>query len=425
MSGGRLRLMACCVAGLCLAQISATARAAEGEDWPRWRGPRGDGTWKGPKLPDQWPEQGLRKIWSRPVGGGDAGVVVSGGRAFTMDFQKAQESERILCFDAATGARRWEHAYPVSYRGLQHNNGPRAAPTIDGGRVYAIGAVGHIFCLDAATGKVLWSREAVADLGAKMPTWGFAASPLIFGDSVIMHLGAEPNGCYIALDRDSGKEIWRSIADRCGYCTPILIEHGGITQMIGWTPDNIRGIDPRDGKSLWATPYKVTYGVSIASPIFHEGIVFVSGYWEGSKAILLGPAPSDAKLLWEDTGLRGEMSQPLYRDGFVYLLDRTEGLRCFRLKTGEKLWSDDHRMTPKGRDPQASLVWVGDGDRAIILNASGELILARLNPSGYQERSRTKIIGKTWAHPALAGSRVFARDASELVCMSLMEDAGK
>ncbi|MFZ2640897.1 MAG: PQQ-binding-like beta-propeller repeat protein, partial [Verrucomicrobiia bacterium] len=178
--------------------------------------------------------------------------------------------------------------------------------------------------------------------------------------------------------------------------------------------------DPRDGKPLWAVPYPVTYGVSIASPIFHEGIVFVAGYWQGSKAIQLGPGPTDAKLRWEENQfLRGEMSQPLCRDGHVYLLDKTHGLTCFELNTGKKLWDDANRMTPKGRDPQASLVWLNNADRAIILNASGELILARLNPAGYHEQSRAKIIGKTWAHPAFAGRCVFARNEIELVCVEL------
>ena len=429
MARERLCVVATCLIGwLTTGALTGMAGAASpqaaGEDWPRWRGPRGDGTWNGPRLPEKWPEKGLHKLWSQPIGGGDAGITVVARSAYTMDLQKSPEAvERVLCFDGASGELRWAHSYGATYRGLQHGNGPRAAPTVSDGHVYTIGAIGHIFCLDAATGKVVWSRDAVADLGAKMPTWGFAASPLVFEETVIVHVGAVPDGCYVALDRKSGREIWRSVSDRCGYCTPILIRHGDATQMIGWTPDNIRGLDPRDGKPLWAVPYKVTYGVSIASPIYQEGIVFVSGYWEGSKAIRLGKTPSDAALLWEDADLRGEMSQPLYRDGHVYLLDRSSGLNCLRLQTGERLWNDGHRMTPRGRDPQASLVWLNDGDRAIILNAEGELILARLNPAGYQEQSRTKIIGKTWAHPAFAGRSAFARDGRELVCVSFLDPA--
>ncbi|MBI5828409.1 MAG: PQQ-like beta-propeller repeat protein [Chloroflexi bacterium] len=405
--------------------MCATLHSASAEDWPRWRGPRGDGTWNAPKLPAKWPEGGLRQLWKQPVGGGDAGVTVADGRVYTMDLQKEPaEVERALCFDAASGKPLWTHTYAVAYGGLQHANGPRAAPTVSDGRVYTLGALGHLFCLDAATGKLIWSKDMVREHGARRPMWGFAASPLVFENLVIVHTGAEPDGCYIAFDRKTGKQIWRSVADRCGYCTPIIINHNSQPQLIGWTPENIRGLDPRDGKPLWAVPYKVTYGVSIASPVFQEGIVLVCGYWEGSKAVRLGKTATDAALLWEENQyLRGEMSQPLYRDGHVYLLDKSNGLTCFKLATGEKVWDDGHRTTPKGHDPQASLVWLNNGDRAIILNAEGYLILARLNPAGYDEQSRTKIIGKTWAHPAFAGRCVFARDGRELVCVSLLEAA--
>jgi hypothetical protein len=164
----------------------------------------------------------------------------------------------------------------------------------------------------------------------------------------------------------------------------------------------------------------VTYGTSIATPIFQEDIVVVSGYYEGSKAIRLGPAPGNAKVIWHDRlNLRGLMSQPLYRQGHVYLLDRRHGLTCFELQTGKKLWDDGNRMTPKGRNPQATLVWTGHRDQAVILNSDGELILARLNPGGYQEQARTSIIGPTWAHPAYMGNAVFARSDRELVCVLL------
>jgi outer membrane protein assembly factor BamB len=134
----------------------------------------------------------------------------------------------------------------------------------------------------------------------------------------------------------------------------------------------------------------------------------------------LRPCPDDVKLLWEENRfLRGVMSQPLYRDGHVYLLDKTNGLVCFELATGRVVWTGKHQLTPRGRNPQANMVWLGDTDRAIVLNASGELILIRLTTNGYSESSRTKIIGETWAHPAFAGNDVFARDDQEIVCVQI------
>ena len=319
-----------------------------------------------------------------------------------------------------TGKGLWAHAYPVRCQGLSYANGPGATPTVHGKRLFALGAVGHLHCLDAATGAVLWSRDLARDLKARPPGWGFAASPVVFEDLLILHAGAEPDGCLVALAIQTGKEVWRSLPDPAGYATPILIEHEGKPQLVCWTPTNVRGVEPRTGRRLWAVPFEVTYGTSIATPIFQEGTVLVSGYYEGSKAIRLGPSPPGAEVAWQDRlNLRALMSQPLARRGHAYLLDRRHGLTCLELKTGKKVWDDGHRSTPKGRNPQATLVWLGETGRALILNSDGELILASLTPAGYQEHGRAGIIGPTWAHPAYAGDCVYARDDSELVCVLL------
>lgn len=394
------------------------------EDWPRWRGSHGDGTWYAPRLPDKWPANGLTRRWRQPIGGGYAGVVVSDGLVYTMDRQSSPaEVERVLAFRADDGEPVWQHSYPVTYGDLDYGNGPRAAPTIFEEHVYTLGAVGHAQCLDARTGELIWSKDFVRDHGAQLPEWGLAASTVIVDNLVILQPGVRPNGCLVALDRETGREMWRASTDPAGYATPILIEHAGGKQLICWTPENVIAVQPHDGKILWSIPYKVTYGVAIATPIFAEGIIFVSGYWEGSKAIRLGDKPNEAELLWEnERELRGLMSQPLYRQGHVYSLDKTLGLTCFELASGRKLWDDGNQLTPRDRNPQASLVWLGDDDRAIALNANGELVLFRLRPSGYVEESRTKIIGPTWAHPAYADNAVFARDDNELVCAELPVD---
>ncbi len=402
--------------------ITAVLTPSLAEDWPQWRGPRSDGTWNGPKLPDVWQTDGLKRRWKNPIGGGYSGITVAGDRVYTMDREKLPKppkdqpeapdgDERTLCYDAASGKLLWSYKYPTRYGQLDYGNGPRAAPTVHDGRVYTLGAVGHLHCCDASSGKVLWAKDLVKEYKSRIPMWGLAASPVIDDERIIVHAGGEQNACYLAFHRLTGAEVWRSLPDPAGYCTPILINAPSGKQLVGWTPENVRGMDPRTGKLLWTVPYKVTYGVSIATPIFHENIVLVTGYWEGTKAIQLGPASTDAKLIWDDDHhLRGLMAQPLYRDGYVYSIDKQAGLTCFKLKTGKKLWDDGNKMTPRGRNPHASMIWLGDGDRALILNSAGELILARLNPSGYHEQSRTKILdGEVWGHPAFAGRCIFAR----------------
>ncbi|HVK07734.1 MAG TPA: PQQ-binding-like beta-propeller repeat protein [Gemmataceae bacterium] len=426
-------------AALAIALLTAGVVAAE--DWPRWRGPRGDGTFNAPQLPAEWPAGGPKSVWRQPVGGGYAGISVANGRVYTLDLEKPitptkddapDGTERVLCFDTATGKPIWSHKYPVRYGDLGgYANGPRCTPTVHDGKVYTLGAVGHLLCLDAATGKVIWERDTVKECGARVPMWGFAASPVIDGERVLAHVGARPNGSVIALDLRTGKEVWRSLPDDAGYSTPVLIEPKSGRQLVVWTPENINGLEPETGKRLWSVPHKENYGVSIATPIFRDGILFVTGYWEGAKAIRLGEKPTDAELVWQDRRqFRGLMAQPLYRDGHVYTIDKGYGLTCFELKTGKKIWDDDNRLTPRGRNPHASIVSLGDTDRVLALNAVGELVLARLTPEGYDEQSRTKVLnGRVWGHPAFSGRHMFAKTDGaeawqnagphELVCVDL------
>ncbi|HUE69600.1 MAG TPA: PQQ-binding-like beta-propeller repeat protein [Pirellulaceae bacterium] len=409
--------------------LAVSVITAQAEDWPRWRGSRGDGTWTAPPISEKWPAEGLEPVWKQPLAPGYSGISVSAGRVYTMDRPWADaekktpaDEERIVCFDAASGEPLWEHRYAASYAKIDYPKGPRCTPTVHDGRVYTLGTAGHLHCLDAATGEVLWSHDLVAESKAQVPMWGLAASPVIEKDLVIVHAGLAGGGCYSAYDRLTGKEVWRSGDDPAGYGTPIVVDHAGIRLLVGWNPEHVVGINAADGELLWKIPYKVTYGVSMATPIFHEGIVLVCGYWEGSKAIKLGEKPEQAELLWEDNRyLRGVMDQPLYKGGIGFLLDKQHGIVGFRYADGEKLWTDDNRLHPRDRNPQVSMVWLGNTDRAIALNAQGELILIRLTPEGLIEQSRTKIVGNTWAHPAYAGEHVYARDDEQIVCVRLTD----
>lgn len=391
--------------------ILALACPAAANDWPRWRGPLGDGTWA--QAPALARDGGVERLWHQPIGGGYSGVTVAGGRVYTMDRQGETPAvtERVLCFDAATGQPLWTHAYAADYADLDYASGPRASVTIADGKVWTLGASGHVYCLDAATGAVIWSVDGMGALGAKRPKWGFAASPVIWKETVIVHLGL-PGGGFVAFDKSDGTERWRGSADPAGYCTPVFTREGDRDVMIVWTPEHIQSLDPDSGKLNWEFPYKISEGVSIATPIVHEGLVFVAGYWHGSKALRL----ADGSLAWEDNEhLRGLMSQPLYRGGVAWLLDKQHGLVAFDWKSGKKLWDDAHTLTPAGRDPQVNLVWLGSSDGILALNANGELIHGTLGTGGFEEIWREQLIGKTWAHPAFAGDRVYARDDRSLI----------
>lgn len=383
------------------------------EDWPRWRGPNADGGWNPKDIPADIARKEPVRLWKQEISAGFGGVTTSNGRVYVMDRLKPpKEVERLLCFDAESGRNIWQQSWEASYGSMEYGTGPRSSVNVTDGRAYALGATGVALCLDAVTGQVLWQVDTVKTFGAKIPKWGFAASPVIDGNRALLHVGAKA-GSVIALDKTSGKEVWRGGPDPAGYCTPEIISHAGTRQLIAWGPEHVQSLDPDSGRVNWLFPYKITYGVSIAQPLYRDGIFLVSGYWHGAKALQLGKS---ATLLWENpTEICGLMSAPLYKDGVVYMLDKTRGLQAFELKTGRILWSDDNTLTPKDSNPQMSLVWMQESTNlAALLNASGELIYVTLKPEKCEELARWQIIGKTWAHPAFAGNRIFARSDKEL-----------
>jgi outer membrane protein assembly factor BamB len=410
-------------------------------DWPSWRGPRGDGSWNAPRLAEKWPSDGLQTDWSADIGGGYAGISVANGRAITMDRQVSPASEkdadsiaaddakteleRVLCFDLKTGDRPWTFEYEQPYGDLAYGSGPRAAPTIHGNAVLTLGALGKLFCLNVTDGSEFWSHDLVKEFKGRPPMWGYAASPLVYQDTVIVFAGGTDGFCVVAFDLKTGELKWNSLSDKAGYSWPVPVRQKNQTQFVCWTPSHIRGIAADDGRPLWNVPYEVAEGVSIATPIIHDDIALVCGYWAGSRAVKLDSKPENSKLLWEENRyLRGLMSQPLCRNGYGYLLDKQYGLTCFELKTGKKLWDDKNTLTPRARNPQASIVWLNeegntDRNRIIALNSEGELALATASPDGFKEHARSRIIDPTWAHPAFVGHRVLARSDQKLVCVRL------
>lgn len=397
---------------------------ADDLSWPQFRGSNADGRWNPSDIPTNIADQEPTRLWATEIGSGYGGVTVAENRVFLMERRtQPSEQESVICHDGATGKLLWRHDWPVRYGKLPYGTGPRASVLLDTvqRRAFAFGAMGIAVCLDLDSGTPLWQIDTGAAFGAKAPEWGFAASPVLIADSLILQIGAQPNGAVIALDPGTGAERWRSGPDPAGYATPMLIEHAGRSQLIVWGPKHIQSLDPATGDLFWKYPYPITYGVSIAQPLFHEGLLLVSGYWHGTKCLRLGDSPKVVELAWEnETDLCGLMSAPLLRDGTVFMLDKNHGLQGFDLATGKIHWSDDNTLTQGSRNPQFSLVWMKESEGlAALLNAEGELVYLKLSTGGFTELARHQILGKTWAHPAFVGNRLYARSDTSLVAWKL------
>ena len=165
------------------------------------------------------------------------------------------ESERVHCFDWETGETLWSHSYECRYGGFGYRAGPRASVLIDDGRAYSLGAAGHLFCFDAADGKVLWSRDLNAEYEIRMPNWGIAASPVVEGDLLIVQIGGEGDACVCAFDKTSGHQRWKALPDAASYSAPIVINQAGRRVFVCWTGDRLVGLDPQTGRLYWEYPW--------------------------------------------------------------------------------------------------------------------------------------------------------------------------
>ncbi|GEP41744.1 PQQ-binding-like beta-propeller repeat protein [Brevifollis gellanilyticus] len=427
-----------------------TSVVLHADDWPQWLGPQRDAVWRETGIVESFPEGGPKVLWRVKIGGGYTGPAVVDGRVYLMDRQVAAKesvpgnafargiiagTERVLCLDAATGAKLWEHVYDCTYT-MSYSTGPRCTPLVSGGKVWTLGAEGNLLCLDALNGKVLWSHDFKTDYGAKTPMWGFAGHPLLDGQRLICLCGG-PGSVAVAFDKDTGKELWRALdAREPGYAPPTMIEAGGVKQLILWHPQSVSSLDPATGKLFWLHPWEVRAGLTVATPRLAGDLLLFSSFYTSSKCFKLDAAKPEAQLLWEgksfsekntDT-LHSLISTPFIEDGHIYGVCSYGQLRCLKLDTGARIWETFAATTGDKPVRWANAFLIKHEDRFFLANEHGDLIIAKLTPKSYEEISRVSLLKPTttdprravvWSHPAFASKCVFMRNDEEIVCASL------
>ena len=425
------------VAGV-IAMLAADVCRVSADEWPQWRGPNRDGTWRETGIIDKFPQPVTKLRWKVDISAGYSGPTVAGGRVFVTDrVVKPDQIERVHAFDWETGRNLWTFAYDCRYVKVGYQAGPRASVSVDDGRAYALGTMGHLFCLDAATGRVLWKKVPGVDYQVKMPIWGISASPLVDGDLLIVQIGASDEGaCVVALDKTTGAEKWRALNDRASYSAPIIINQAGRRVLVAWTGDNVVGLDPASGNIHWKHPFKpAKMVINVPTPVVDGGRMFVTAFYDGSLMLRLNPDRLAVEEIWRRRGLsevntdalHAMIATPYFKGDYVYGVDSYGELRCLDAATGDRIW-EDLTATPKSR--WSNIHMVENAGRIWMFNERGELVIATLSPEGFHEIDRAKLIepttdqlnrrgGVCWSHPAYAHRHIFARNDKHLVAASL------
>jgi len=429
---------------LILCSVTGTT---QGDDWPQWMGPQRDNVWREEGLLQQFPEGGLKTVWTTPVAGGYSGPAVAAGRVYITDYVTADNvkvdnfdrrefsgTERVHCLEEATGKVLWTHEYPVKYS-ISYPAGPRCTPVVYDGLVYTLGAEGHLFCLSTDNGKVVWSHDLKTEYGTTAPLWGYAAHPLLDGDNLLTLAGGDGSH-IVALNRLTGKEVWRSSSSGSqgqGYCPPTIITHGGVRQLIMYKPDAVVSLDPATGKQHWSLPYEASNGSIIMSPVLSGNYLYAAGYSNKSLMMELDPQQPAAKELWRDksTVICPVNVQPFLDNGVLYGFDQKGVLRALTIPEGKRLWETSDAIGKRPAGSETAFI-VRQGSRYILFNELGELLLAEMTPEGYRELGRSKVIEPSnfafgrevvWSMPAFANRRIYLRNDNRIISVNFSADS--
>lgn len=379
--------------------------------WTNFRGPNRDGRYDEMPVLTQWPAGGLTPVWKQPIGLGWASFVVADGRAYTIEQRRSQEV--VAAYDVNNGRELWKQSWNAEFNDTT-GDGPRATPTWDDGRVYALGATGELRCLDAKTGGVVWGKNILSDNGASNISWAMAASPLIVDDKVIVMPGGSANKSVVAYNKMTGAPVWKSQSDTAAYVSPMLITLAGRRQVVVVSATRVMGLAPEDGSLLWSHTWDTSMGINVSQPIPVDGNRFFisAGYGKGASLVEVSGSGKNfsARALWENINMKNKFNSSVLHEGYVYGLD--EGiLTCLDVNTGARKW--------KGGRYGYGQVILASG-HLIVSSDSGELALVKASPDQYVEVARFAALdGKTWNYPAIAGGKLLVRNATQMAAYNI------
>jgi outer membrane protein assembly factor BamB len=382
------------------------AEPAAGE-WPSFRGPNRDGKSPDTGLLKSWPEGGPRLLWKQTgIGEGYSSVAVADG---TVYITGDKQGKLVLATFDLEGNPKWQADCGPAW--TRSHPGSRATPTIDGDRVYLYSGVGILSCLDAKTGRLLWSRDA-KEFGGSPGGWGYAESVLIHGNLAIFKPGGQ--NCIVAVDKTTGRNVWTSRGFSAGpeYSSCLVFVHDGMTMLTTGTREGIVCVNPTSGALLWANDFSAGNTANCPTPAYADGYVFwANGYGKGGICLKLGPGGT-ATEAWRTGDMVCHHGGYVIHEGHIYG-NNGNGWACLELKTGEVKWRE--RAVGKG-----SLCWA-DGMLYLFSETRGQAALATCSPDGLEITGRVQVEGEgpSWAHPVVVGGRLYLRYDTNLYCFDV------
>ena len=379
--------------------------------WTNFRGPKRDGKYEETSISTNWPANGLPVLWKQPVGIGHASFVIADGKAYTIEQRRSQEV--VAAYDMNNGRELWTQKWNAEYTDST-GDGPRATPTWDAGRLYALGATGELRCLDANSGSVIWGKNILTDNQAKNLPWAMAASPLIVDDKVIVLPGGTSGKSVVAYNKNTGAPVWKVLNDTQAYVSPMLVELAGRRQVVVVSASRVVGLAPENGALLWEYSWDTDNGINVSQPIMVDRNRFFisSGYGKGAALVEVKGSGNSftASTVWENTNMKNKFNSSVLYNGYIYGLD--EGiLVCLDVNTGERKWKD-------GRYGYGQIILAGS--HLIVTSDKGDVALVNATPTQYTEVARfTAVQGQTWNYPAIDGGKLLVRNSNEMAAYDI------